>query len=149
MKKISAFILPLLLAFSLSACNSSETETSPQANESVTSQKINLEGEWKQTNISPEEDYQTAIISGDSIEIKVVNTKEDDATPTTYWSGTYTTPELKNGIYTWVSENKVSKNKSSLVSSSENSKTFNYANGVISYESSYLGTEKTIKLEKI
>lgn len=147
MKKISAFILPLLLAFSLSACNSSRTETTPQANKSVTSQKINLEGEWKQTNISPEEDYQTATISGNSIEIKVVNKKED--TTSIYWSGTYLTPELKNGVYTWVSENNVSKNNSSLVSSSENSKTFNYANGVISYESSYLGTEKTIKLEKI
>lgn len=147
MKKISAFILPLLLAFSLSACNSSETTTSPQANKAVTSQKINLEGEWKQTNTSPEEDYQTATISGNSIEIKVVNQKEN--TTSTYWLGTYVTPELKNGVYTWISENNVSKNESSLVSSSENSKTFNYANGVISYESSYLGTEKTIKLEKI
>ena len=53
MKKISAFILPLLLAFSLSACNSSRTETSPQPTESVTSQKINLEGSWKQTNVGP------------------------------------------------------------------------------------------------
>lgn len=146
MKKISAFILPLLLAFSLSACNSSKTGTSPQPTESVTSQKINLEGSWKQTNVGPEEDYQTATINNGSIEIKVVNRKEN--TTSTYWSGTYTTPELKNGVYTWVSENNMNKNESPLVASSENSKTFYYANGVISYESNYLGTEKTVKLEK-
>lgn len=107
MKKISAFILPLLLAFSLSACNSSKTETSPQPTESVTSQKINLEGSWKQTNVGPEEDYQTATINNGSIEIKVVNRKEN--TTSTYWSGTYTTPELKNGVYTWASENNMNK----------------------------------------
>ncbi len=147
MKKISAFILPLLLTFSLSACGNSSTENKPQTTESTASEKINLEGNWKQTNASPEEDYQTAAINNGIIEIKVVNKK--DNTTSVYWSGTYTTPELKNGVYTWASENNLSKNESPLVASSEDSKTFYYANGVISYESSYLGAEKTIKFEKI
>lgn len=147
MKKISAFILPLLLAFSLSACSSSNTDSKVESTESVTSEKINLEGNWKQTNISPEEDYQIATINNGTIEIKVVNKK--DNTTSTYWSGTYVAPELKNGVYTWVSENNISKNETPLVASSQNSKTFYYANEVISYESGYLGTEKTVKLERI
>ena len=147
MKKISAFILPLLLAFSLSACSSSNTDSKIESTESVTSEKINLEGNWKQTNISPEEDYQIATINNGTIEIKVVNKK--DNTTSTYWSGTYVAPELKNGVYTWVSENNISKNETPLVASSQNSKTFYYANEVISYESGYLGTEKTVKLERI
>lgn len=147
MKKISAFILPLLLAFSLSACSSSNTDSKVESTESVTSEKINLEGNWKQTNISPEEDYQIATINNGNIEIKVVNKK--DNTTSTYWSGTYVAPELKNGVYTWVSENNISKNETPLVASSQNSKTFYYANEVISYESGYLGTEKTVKLERI
>lgn len=150
MKKINAFILPLLLAFSLSACSSSGggSNNKVESNEeSVTSENINLEGNWKQTNISPEEDYQIATINNGVIEIKVVNKKEN--TTSTYWSGTYVAPELKNGVYTWVSENNISKSESSLVASSENSKTFSYANGVLSYESGYLGTEKSIKLEKV
>lgn len=147
MKKISAFILPLLLVFSLSACGNSSTENKTQTTESVTSEKINLEGNWKQTNVSPEEDYQIATVNNGVIEIKVVNKK--DGTTSIYWSGTYTAPELKNDVYTWTSENNLSKSESPLVASSEGSKTFYYANGVISYESSYLGTEKTIKFEKI
>lgn len=147
MKKIYAFILPLLLAFSLSACGNSSTENKTQTTESATSEKINLEGNWKQTNVSPEEDYQVAAISNGVIEIKVVNKK--DNTTSVYWSGTYSAPELKNGVYTWASENNLSKNESPLVASSEDSKTFYYSNGVISYESNYLGTEKTIKFEKI
>ena len=147
MKKISAFILPLLLAFSLSACSCSNTDSKVESTESVTSEKINLEGNWKQTNISPEEDYQIATINNGTIEIKVVNKK--DNTTSTYWSGTYVAPELKNGVYTWVSENNISKNETPLVASSQNSKTFYYANEVISYESGYLGTEKTVKLERI
>ena len=147
MKKISAFILPLLLAFSLSACGNSSTENKTQTTESVASEKINLEGNWKQTNVSPEEDYQIADINNSTIEIKVVNKK--DNTTSVYWSGTYTSPELKNDVYTWTSENNLSKSESPLVASSEGSKAFYYANGVISYESSYLGTEKTIKFEKI
>lgn len=147
MKKISAFVLPLLLAFSLSACGNSGTEGSSQATQPATSEKINLEGNWKQTNASPQEDCQIATINNGVIEIKVVNKKEN--TTSVYWSGTYVEPELKDGTYTWASKNNISKNESTLVASSEDSKTFYYANGVISYESSYLGTEKTIKFEKV
>ena len=147
MKKISAFVLPLLLAFSLSACGNSGTESSSQATKPATSEKINLEGDWKQTNVSPQEDCQIATINNGIIEIKVVNKKEN--TTSVYWSGTYVEPELKDGTYTWTSKNNISKNESPLVASSDDSKTFYYANGVISYESSYLGAEKTIKLEKV
>ena len=69
-------------------------------------------------------------------------------TKSLYWSGTYEAPTEATENYTWDSVNDTSKTANALLASGDETKTFTYENGVLSYEASALGTTTTVKMER-
>ncbi len=96
MKKTVFSLLVLSLVFSFVACGGSDkpSEKSEQP------KKIDLAGNWKQSNSGSDESYQIATIQDKVIEIFWYS--EDDETKALYWSGTYAAPEDAKEPYVWV-----------------------------------------------
>ena len=151
MKK-SILTAALMCVIALSGCGSngnasasaSSASTSVEQTEEV--KAPDLSGDWKQVNSDSETSYHAATIKDDTIEIYWVN--EDDETKALYWAGTYVAPETADEPYTWDSENDKEKTDSSILASGDDTKTFTYQDGQISYEASALGVTKTVRLEK-
>lgn len=143
MKRLVSATLSMLLVLSLSACGSGSAST---GNSAEPEKAPDLAGTWKQTNSGSEYSYQEAAISGDTIEINWVSDGGD--TTSLYWAGSFIAPTTAEEPYTWDSENDHGKTDSALLASSDDTKTFTYQDGVISYQASALGTTTTIKLEK-
>ena len=151
-KKILTAMIAAVLAAMLTACGGGTANTdtaagsaAAQAQEEV-KQPADLTGEWKQTNSASDTDYQTAVITGDTIEIYWVS--ETDESKSLYWAGTFTAPTTADEPYTWESTNDHTKTDSAILASTDETKSFTYENGQISYEVSMLGTTKTTHLEK-
>lgn len=141
--RLLSIIATMLLVLCLTACgsqNGGDTEASKAAT------PPDLTGEWVQSNSDSKESYQAATISGDMIEIYWVNT--DSESKSLYWAGTFVAPETPDEPYTWESVNDKEKTDSALLASGDDTKTFTYEKGEISYEASALGTTKTVRLEK-
>lgn len=146
MKKVKMLLAVATCVVALTACGgagSAQGSTPQSAAESV-EQAPDLTGTWKQVNGS-DESYQEATISGDTIEIYWVSDGGD--TKSLYWAGTYEAP-TESGAYSWNSVNDHEKTDSALLASGDDTKTFSYDDGVLSYSASALGTTTTIKLEK-
>ncbi|WP_141603860.1 hypothetical protein [Terrilactibacillus laevilacticus] len=105
-----------------------------------------LTGEWKQTNSKSDESYQSATISGDTIEIYWVSDNGD--TKSLYWAGSFVAPTTADEPYKWDSKNDHNKTENALLASSDDTKTMTYQNGLLSYEASAMGTTTTVKLER-
>lgn len=145
MKRYLALVLALCLCFALAACGgggSQESET-PE----TPAQPLELTGEWKQVNSNSEDSWQAATITGDAIEVYWVSDGGD--TKSLYWAGSYVAPETSEKSYTWDSVNDTEKTATALLASSDETKTFTYEAGQISYEVSALGTTTTVRLEKV
>lgn len=147
MKKLSIFLLMLVFLL-LPACGNSDGNENQQDSAETQAEALppDLTGEWKQINSASEESYQSATIQDDVIEIFWV----DDTTETTslYWSGSFVPPADTTEPYTWDSVNDKEKTETALLASGDETKTFTYENGQISYSASMLGTTQTIRLEK-
>lgn len=135
MKKVVLVAFALVLALSLVACGRTKSTTPPE-----------LTGEWKQTNSASADAWQAATIQGDTIEVYWVSDNGD--TESLYWAGTFIAPTTPDEPYTWDSVNDKSKTDTALLASPDDTKTFTYQNGVLSYKVSALGTTTTVKLEK-
>lgn len=105
-----------------------------------------LTGDWKQVNAASEDSYQVATIQGDTIEIYWVT--ESAETKSLYWAGTFVAPETADEPYTWESANDTEKTDSALLASGDETKTFTYQDGQISYDVSAMGMTQTVRLEK-
>lgn len=105
-----------------------------------------LTGEWKQENSNSEDSYQSATISGDTIEIYWVTDNGD--TKSLYWAGTFEAPTTADEPYSWDSKNDHSKTESAMLASSDDTKTMTYEKGELSYEASAMGTTTTVRLKK-
>lgn len=144
------FTLALLLAVALgsAACSSGVSNNepgTPVARETTEApQPLDLTGEWKQTNSNSEESFQTATITGDTIEIYWVATD----TKSLYWAGTVVAPADAYDSFTWDSLNDTSKTENAMMASGDEKKTFTYENGELSYEVTALGTTMTVRLER-
>lgn len=151
-QKILVLLLGAALCFSLAACGGTESESvaSVPAASSVASQSEpqppDLSGEWKQVNANSEDSYQSATIAEDVIEIYWVTESTD--TKSLYWAGSFVAPETADEPYTWDSVNDTEKTGSALLASGDETKTFTYQDGQISYDVSALGMTQTVKLEK-
>lgn len=149
-KKVLTAMIAAALAAMLAACGggnaNNTTAGSGTAVQEEVKQPADLTGEWKQTNSASDTDYQTATITGDTVEIYWVS--ETDESKSLYWSGTFTAPTTADEPYTWESTNNHDKTDSALLASPDDTKTFTYEKGQISYEASAFGTTKTIHLEK-
>lgn len=145
MKKTVFCLLVFSLLFSFTSCGSS-TSSDKSSEKSEQPKKFDLAGDWKQSNSGSDESYQIATIQDNTIEIFWYS--EDDETKALYWSGTYAAPEDATEPYIWNSENDKEKTDGALMASGDDTKTFTYEDGEISYEVSALGITQTVRLQK-
>ncbi len=129
-KKLIASVVSLVLL--LTACGQEKTE--------------DLTGTWQQSGTESADSYQEAVIFGDTIEIYWVADGGD--TKSLYWAGSYEAPEKLTEPYSWDSVNDKEKTDSALLASGDDTKTFTFEDGVLSYSVSAFGTTTTMKLEK-
>jgi hypothetical protein len=104
-----SFVFAGVLTFGLFGCGSSDDAVDTKADTNATqgqtpeqdtsatqepepepAKPLDLTGEWEQANKNSETSYQTATITGDTIEVYWVNTEAD--TKSLYWAGSYTAP---------------------------------------------------------
>ena len=133
-KKLIALSLTILMAFFFTACGSGTAEK----------EIPDLSGTWKSKENNGS--YQEAIITADTIEINWVS--DEGNTKSIYWVGSYTAPTEATDTYEWVSERDADKTDSALLASTDDTKTFSYNNGKLSYSVSALGTTTTMELTK-
>ncbi len=145
MKKTVFCLMVFSLVFAFTACGNSGS-SGKSSEKSEQPKKIDLTGDWKQSNSGSDESYQIATIQNDVIEIFWYS--EEDETKALYWSGTYAAPEDAAEPYIWNSENDKEKTDGALMASGDDTKTFTYEDGEISYEVSALGITQTVRLEK-
>ena len=93
-----------------------------------------------------EDAWQAATIAGDAIEVYWVSDNGD--TKALYWAGSFDAPTTADEPYTWESENDKDQTDMAILASGDDTKTFTYQGGVISYEVSAMGVTQTVKLEK-
>ena len=147
MKKILSVVLLICLLFSVFALSGCSNKSKGSTKIVATEKQIpDLTGEWKQTNSKTDGKYQTAAISGNTIEIYWVSDNGD--TKSLYWAGSFIAPTTADDPYTWDSKNDHDKTGSAMLASSDDVKTIKYQSGILSYETSALGTTTTVKLEK-
>lgn len=142
-KRIFAMLLTTMAALTITACGGDNSATKEEA----PAQPLVLTGEWKQVNSNSEDTYHIAVIQDDAIEINWV--MEEDDTKALYWAGTFVAPETADEPYTWDSENDKEKTDMALLASGDDTKTFTYENGQLSYDASMMGVTQTVKLEKV
>ena len=139
-KKWLYLLIMMVLVLSLTACGGND------AQEPEDDKPTDLAGEWKQMNNNSEDNYQRAIIQDGQIEIYWVT--ESDDSESLYWVGTYVAPETAEVPYTWDSVNDKEKTDNALLASGDDTKTFSYEDGQLSYSASAMGNTQTVKLEK-
>ena len=150
--RIFSLMLCAALCLSLSACGGAPSEAAPASGGSAAAASssapaaADLTGDWKQVNAASEDSYQVATIQGDTIEIYWVTESAD--TKSLYWAGTFVAPETADEPYTWESANDTEKTGSALLASGDETKTFTYQDGQISYDVSAMGMTQTVRLEK-
>ncbi len=150
--RIFSLMLCAALCLSLSACGGAPSEAAPASGGSAAAASSSapaapdLTGDWKQVNAASEDSYQVATIQGDTIEIYWVTESAD--TKSLYWAGTFVAPETTDEPYAWESTNDTEKTGSALLASGDETKTFTYQDGQISYDVSAMGMTQTVRLEK-
>ena len=146
-KRITAFSLSAVFLFLLSAC----TVNLPVLGEIKIGNDpvyVDMPGEWVQTNSHNDGSYQGIYISEDYIEVYWVFDRQNGAT--LYWAGTFKYPDnlKENGKFTFESVADSSRMTYSLLAAEEETKTFTYNKGVLSYDVSYNDMEMTVFSEK-
>lgn len=153
--KIGATVALLaLLGISAVGCSSPETYgSSSDADESTETEQVeeieeapepvSLEGEWKQTNSDDPERWQKATITADTIEVFWVADAGD--TEALYWAGSVEVP-AEGESFSFDSVNDTTKTKSALLASSDETKTFTYEGGELSYDVTVQGVTTTVRL---
>lgn len=142
-----------LLGLLLTGCAVQAETASPGTGASTESQPteapaepLNLTGEWKQTNSNSADSYQAATITDSTITIDWVN--EADAGSALYWAGTYEPPTEDTTQHTWDSVNDKTQTDTALMASGDDTKTFTYSDGVLSYELTAMGVTMTVEMER-
>lgn len=149
-KRVLAFIFAAFMALSLTACGGGSTAPDTQSGGAAQVEETqpqtppDLTGEWVQVDGNSEDTYQTATISGNTITVNWV-TKDSTAL---YWAGTFEPPASADEPYTWESKNDTEKTSLAIMASSDETKTFTYEDGKISYDVSAMGVTTKVKLEK-
>lgn len=152
--KTLALALAAAVALAVAGCAAPAAAPSPAASPSSeattptpTPQPLNLVGKWKQTNSKSEDSWQAVTIKKNTIEIQWVSDNGD--TRSVYWVGTFPAPKTTADAYEWTSKRDRKKTDSALLASTAKTKEFAYANGVLSYEVTMLGTTTTVKAERV
>ena len=147
-KKMLALVFAcFMLTLPLTACGgnaSNSTGADAAAQQEEAPQPPDLTGEWVQVNSDSEDSYQTATITADTI---TVNWNAPDPTAL-YWAGRFEAPTTADEPYSWDSANDTEQTANALLASPDETKTFTYEDGQISYSVSAMGVTTTVKLEK-
>lgn len=151
-KTAAAIALLALLGIGTVSCSApaestdSKSDSSSSAPEEVEEARepVDLAGEWKQTNSNDADSFQSATITADTIEVSWNATD----TKSLYWAGTIEVPADGSTSFTWDSVNDKTKTDSAMLASGDDTKTFTYEDGELSYEVTALGTTMTVRLEK-
>jgi hypothetical protein len=154
LKRIAVVLLAATAVTVLAACSGSsptpsskgETATSASATPTPTRQPIpDLTGDWVQGNSKSADSYQAATVTAATIEVNWIS--DSGATSSLYWAGSFTAPTAA-GSYSWTSLSDTSKTAGAMLASSDPTKDFTYADGVVSYKVSALGTTTTVELKR-
>lgn len=108
-----------------------------------------FDGTWVQVDADEQNTYQEAVITGDTMIIYYVNSKEDRLL---YWYGTFKEPSEAVSKWEWISLQDKDKGEDDvfgLLRAQDDTKEFEYKNGCIVYERSALGLTGTVKLKKV
>ena len=123
--------------------NDTKTEENADSIEEVV-EPLDLTGNWAQKGKEGSDSFQAGYIKDGVIELFWISDGGD--TNMLYWSGSYEAPTSADDEYAWESVNDKIKTDSALMASGDDSKTFNYKNGEISYEVSIMGQTGTVTL---
>ena len=149
-KRVLAVVFAAFMALSLTACGgnaSTSSDTPDTTGEAVANEPAtppDLTGTWVQVNSSSEDSYQEATITEDTITINWVSPDSKAL----YWAGTFEAPTTADEPYTWDSVNDTEQTATALLASGDETKTFTYQDGQISYDATALGVTTTVRLEK-
>lgn len=142
-KRILAITLAAIMTLSFTACGD-----------------LDLEGNWEMAEEIDDMLSQAAYITEDTITViwyaKGEEDDEDDDEDDDdedgeeegmlYWVGSYEAPTESTDSYSWDSVNDTDQTDSALLASSEETKTFTYEDGVLSYEVTFAGETYTYEL---
>lgn len=123
--------------------NETKAEENADSVEEVV-EPLDLTGNWAQKGKEGSDSFQAGYIKDGVIELFWISDGGD--TNMLYWSGSYEAPTSADDEYAWESVNDKIKTDSALMASGDDTKTFNYKNGEISYEVSIMGQTGTITL---
>lgn len=149
-KTVSALALLALLGVGAVGCagepasngTNGDTQSSTAEEKQEAPEPVDMTGEWKQTNSNDPESFQTATITADTIEV-FWNAPD---TKSLYWAGTVDVPEDGSTSFTWDSVNDKSKTDAAILASGDDTKTFTFDNGELSYDVTAMGTTMTVRL---
>lgn len=140
-----SILLSLVIMLAVCACDNNSSEHNNSADGGNQQKKSpDLTGSWVQKGKEDAETYQAGYIKDGVIEIFWITDNGD--THMLYWSGTYDAPTEEVDEYKWDSSNNRIKTDTAILASDDNTKTFSYKNGEISYEASAFGITTTITL---
>ena len=150
-KTLAALSFCIMLVFALTACSSSNVGSSSQsdgqesaAQEEVKQEPLDLTGNWVQKGEEGSESYMAGFIKDGVIEIFWIS--DNGKSGSLYWSGSYIAPTEPGDTYTWDSVNDKIKTDYALLASTDDTKTFSYENGEISYSVSMMGQTAVLSL---
>ena len=154
-RTLTTLILCTVIVVSLMACSSSGSSSSPsgekesaaqesEKQEEIKQEPLDLTGNWVQKDAEGSESYMAGYIKDDVIEVFWIS--DGGKTGNLYWSGSYAVPTEPGDSYTWDSANDKIKTDYALLASSDDTKTFSYENGEISYSVSMMGQTALISL---
>lgn len=154
MKKLIAPIV-LVAAFALAGCSAggaAPASTSPAA--TVEAKPVeeappapDLTGGWKQSNSQSETDFMTATIADGVISVNWELGSEDITA--VYWVGTFEAPADATEPHIWTSQRDAAATESAILASTDDSKEFTYAEGLMSFTVSIQDQTATVELTKI
>lgn len=118
MKRRIATLLAITISFLVTGCGGTSASSEP----------LSLVGNWTATG---EDKYHCGIITDDSIEIYWIDDTLDSNS--LYWAGSYEAPAEDTDSYSWESENDRTKTDTAWLASGDETKTFTYENGKLTF----------------
>ena len=130
---IAAALMAVLACIALVGCG-----------EKKKAEPLDLTGNWEEKDTS--DGYRAGYIKDDKIYLFWVSDGGD--TKMLYWAGTYAAPTDDTVPYTWESVADKEQTGSALLASTDDSKTFTYEDGELTYSASAFGATKKMRLVK-
>lgn len=139
-KKILALMLIGVMLFAAGCGNNASSDTSA-APESEAVNALDLQGSWiAETQGSGY--YLAGFIKGDLIELHWVSSYDQNGS--VYWAGTYDAPTEDTDTYSWESERDEDIMATTAYGSTDETRTFSYADGKLTLEGTATGAETVL-----